>query len=211
MVKVFIEGGGDGEALKTECRKAFTKLLEKAGFKGRLPRLVACGGRGNAYNELCTELADGKATAALLLVDAEGPVTQASPWAHVARREGDGWARPAGATDDHLHLMVQCMEAWFLADRAALLRFYGQGFNENALPARTANLEQVRKNDLYDSLAQATRGTKTKGRYGKSEHSFKLLATLDPDLLRKASPWAARFFASLDGLMPRRGRATGGA
>ena len=47
--------------------------------------------------------------------------------------------------------MVECMEAWFLADRAALLRFYGQGFNENALPATTTNPEQVRKVDLYES------------------------------------------------------------
>jgi Domain of unknown function (DUF4276) len=198
MVKVFIEGGGDGEALKTECRRAFSKLLEKAGFKGRLPRLVACGSRRNAFDQFCAELAHGQA---ILLVDAEGPVTQASPWTHVAQREGDKWTKPNGATDAHLHLMVQCMEAWYLADRVALLRFYGQGFNENALPAKTANLEDVRKNDVYTSLERATQHTKTKGRYGKSEHSFKLLATLDPDLIRNASPWAARFFVNLDGLL----------
>lgn len=53
--KLFVEGGGNhNDALKTECRRAFTALLEKAGFKGRLPRVVACGSRRNAYEQFCT-------------------------------------------------------------------------------------------------------------------------------------------------------------
>jgi hypothetical protein len=50
-------------------------------------------------------------------------------------------------------------------------------------------------------LEQATRDTKTKGAYDKGKHSFKLLATLDPKLVRNAGPWAERFFATLDRLM----------
>ena len=116
----------------------------------------------------------------------------------MAQRPGDGWVKPAGATEDHLHLMVQCMEAWFLADRRALKEFFGPGFRERALPAATSQPEKVSKPDLYHKLEQATRDTKTKGTYGKGEHSFKLLATLDPALVRKACPWAERFFVTLD-------------
>jgi len=196
--RIFIEGGGDdNDSLKTECRRAFTKLLEKAGFQGRMPRPVACGGRRNAYDQFCTAIRAGE-DRALLLVDAESPVEQEDPWRHVAGRPGDGWSQPAGATADHLHLMVQCMEAWFLADRRALGEFFGQGFNANALPPSTCIQEEVDKPDLYDKLKQATRKTKTKGTYGKGKHAFKLLATLDPNLVRRASPWAERFFATLD-------------
>jgi hypothetical protein len=204
MVKVFVEGGGDHDALKTECRKAFAQLLERAGFKGRMPRIVACGSRRSAFDQFCAAVNDGSPDElAILLVDAEGPVTSASPWAHVAQRAGDKWAKPASATDEQLHLMVQCMEAWFLADRKALERFFGNGFKEGALPAVTAALESVPKSELFDRLKQATRETKTKGAYGKSQHSFKVLATLDPNQVRKASPWAERFFVMLDQMLPR--------
>jgi hypothetical protein len=37
--KLFVEGGGyHNQALEAECRQAFSKLLEKAGFCGRMPR-----------------------------------------------------------------------------------------------------------------------------------------------------------------------------
>jgi hypothetical protein len=137
----------------------------------------------------------------MLLVDAEALVTAMSPWDHVKARPGDGWDKPGGATDDHLHLMVQCMESWFLADRLAMRAFFGQGFQESALPPATAVAEAVEKTDLNARLTQATRHTKTKGTYRKGEHSFRLLATLDPALVRGASPWAERFFSTLARLM----------
>lgn len=196
--KLFVEGGGNhNHALKTECRRAFKMLLEKAGFKGRLPQAIPCGGRRNAYEQFCTAIGAGESSA-ILLVDSEVPVTTKDPWVHVAQRAGDEWERPPGATADHLHLMVESMEAWFLADRRALREYFGQGFRENALPAATRGPEDVRKQDLYSRLEQATRETKTKGAYDKGGHSFKLLAMLDPNLVRKTCPWAERFFATLD-------------
>jgi hypothetical protein len=198
--KLFVEGGGDhNDALKTECRRAFTALLEKAGFKGRMPRVVACGGRRNAYEQFCTAIRGGEA--AILLVDSEAPVVQEDPWQHVAQRPGDEWDLPAGATKDHLHLMAQCMEAWFLADRRALKEFFGPGFLESALPAAAIVPEDVGKLDLYQKLRQATRKTKTKGAYDKGKHAFRLLAMLNPSLVRKAGSWAERFFATLDRLL----------
>ena len=200
--KLFVEGGGDNEALKTECRRAFRKLLSKAGFKNRMPRIVACGSRKNAYKQFCTALTNASSgDVAVLLVDAEAPVTVPSPWAHVMERSGDGWNKPGAATDDHLHFMVQCMEAWFLADRAAMRRFFRQGFKEIALPAATADIEAISTIDLYAILKKATRDTKTKGIYEKGKHSFKLLETLDPELIRGASQWAERTFCTLDRLL----------
>ena len=52
--RLFVEGGGNNnDALRTECRRAFTKLLEKAGFCGRMPKILVCGGRKSAYDQFC--------------------------------------------------------------------------------------------------------------------------------------------------------------
>jgi len=58
MVKLFVEGGGDSNSLKTECRRGFTSFISKAGIT-RKPRIVACGSRRNAYESFCTEIANG--------------------------------------------------------------------------------------------------------------------------------------------------------
>ena len=53
------------------------------------------------------------------------------------------------------------------------------------------------KADVYTSLAKATRDCKTKPSYGKGEHSFKLLAAINPRSVTSASPWAMRFIIEL--------------
>jgi Domain of unknown function (DUF4276) len=167
-------------------------FLERAGIAGGLPRIVACGGRQHAYERFSTTHNAGEDTA-VLLVDAEGPVAVAGPWEHLAER--DGWERPAGAEDAQCHLMVQVMESWFLADRAALTTFYGQGFAEGALPGNPL-VEQVPKGDVLTGLTQATRNT-SKGRYHKGSHSFSILSALDPVAVQGAAPHAERLLATL--------------
>lgn len=93
--------------------------------------------------------------------------------------------------------MVQVMESWLIADRATLQRFFNPGFNANALPAATKSVEDVAKTAVYGVLQNATRACKTKATYGKGEHSFKLLAKIDPDIVMAASPWAKRFVEEL--------------
>lgn len=195
--KLIVEGGGQSKELRTRCREAFSELMRRAGFGGRMPRIIASGSRDDARDEFENYLKVGQGS--FLLVDSEAPVAVgAKPWAHLKAR--DNWKRPVGAKDDHCHLMVQCMETWFLADVHALETFYGQGFAPNALP-HTANIEVVSTKAVLDALERATRGTKTKGEYGKSAHSFKILHEIDPSKLRKASEWADRFFATLDRLL----------
>lgn len=200
MVKLFVEGGGDSKTLRTECRQGISEFLKKAGLAGCLPRTVASGSRQQAYDDFRTAIRIGEP--ALLLVDSERPVPAECqtgepeawrPWAHLAQRAGDGWAMPAGATDSHCHLMVECMENWFLADRATLAAFFDPGFRPNALPAATRTIESIGKVQLFDALRAATNNCKTKSRYGKGEHSFKLMASIDPFKVVAASPWAKRF------------------
>ena len=192
-VKVYVEGGGDDLALHTKCRKGFRILLENAGFKGRMPRIVACGTRGDAYDSFCTALRNaGPAQFPVLLVDSEGPVFSA-PWAHLKTR--DQWEQPADATDDHAQLMVQCMEAWFLADKDGLAAYYGHGFIPRHLPGN-AGVEQVAKADVMRGLKMATRGTR-KGEYSKGAQSFEMLENLDHTKVRTL-PHVQRLFALLN-------------
>ena len=177
--RVYVEGGGDTNPLKTRCRKAFQAFLRGAGLAGRLPRIFACGGRRQAYEDFCSALdsAHGDEFVALL-VDSEAPVAEGSgPWRHLKDR--DNWNEPAGATDDNVHLMVQCMEAWFLADKDCLAAFFGRGFNQNALPGRP-DIEDTAKVDVLDGPKNATRQCQPRGEYGKGRHSFDILEKIDP-------------------------------
>ena len=191
-VKLYVEGGGDSKSLKRACRRGFGKFLERAGAAGKMPRIVACGSRADAYESFKTAHAsqDG---GAMLLVDAEAPVTSQGSWQHLNAR--DGWARPANATDEQCHLMVQVMESWFFADADALSSFYGQGFRRQALP-QNPNVEGVLKQDVLAGLAQATRET-GKGIYKKGADSFAILENLDPARVRSASPYADRLISAL--------------
>ena len=193
-IKIFVEGGGDGSTLKTECRRGFSTFFERAGMKGRMPSVLACGSRNEAYSDFCTAVMQAVPDVLpLLLVDSEDAITQ-SPWAHLKTR--DNWDKPAAATDEQVHLMVRCMESWFLADRSQLAKYFNQGFDANALPAGT-NVESIDKDTLMNALKHASRQCKTKSRYDKGEHSFEILSMIDPEVVAKASPHAERLLKTL--------------
>lgn len=200
-LKLFVEGGGDAAAMKSACRQGFTTLITRAGL-ARRPRIVACGSRNDAYQSFRTAIGNGEA--AMLLVDSEGPVNSACqtgtpdtwrPWEHLRMR--DNWQAPDNSSETDCHLMVQVMESWFLTDPQTLAAFFGQGFNQKALPAAGNAAESIAKSQVIAGLEQASQGSKAKGRYGKGKHSFELLARIAPDKVIAASPWARRFMDEL--------------
>lgn len=197
QVKIYIEGGGDQKRLKTECRKAFRRFFEKAGFKGHMPRLVACGSRQNAFDDFCIAMnSPNENEVSFLLVDAEALVKEVHknrPWDHL--KERDHWNRPENVSNRQVLLMVQVMESWFLADPPALEIFFGGKFNSKALP-RQPDIESISKKDVFQGLEAATRYTQ-KGKYGKGAHSFKILERIDPKRVAAASPWASRLLDNL--------------
>ena len=195
-IKVFVEGGGETNLLRRKCRQGFSNFFRKAGLEGRMPSVVASGSRRNAFDDFCAALRrPGKYDFIVLLVDSEAPVVRgSSPWQHLKAR--DNWDQPSGATDGQVHLMVQCMEAWFLADRYTLAAYYGNDFNQNALPARQ-DIENIAKDDISNGLKNATRSCIPKGQYGKGQHSFDILAQIDPVKVIAASPHARRLVDTL--------------
>ena len=196
-VKIYVEGGGDRGELKTRCRQDFTAFFRNTGLEDRMPRVIACGSRETAFDKFRSAFAKAADNDFIvLLVDSEVPVARnTGPWLHLKRRVEDKWVKPPDATDDNAHLMVQCMEAWFLADKEALAKYFGAGFNENSLPGRLET-EAVPKSDIEKGLKSATRKCK-KGQYDKGSHSFRILAELNPDKVTGASPYAKRFISTL--------------
>lgn len=198
-VFVYVEGGGDSDELKSECRRAFREFFAKTDLgTTRRPRVVACGSRNSAYDSFDTAITQGKN--ALLLVDSEAPVAPANqvpgkfnPWAHLLTR--DNWTKPASASNDNCHLMAQCMESWFIADWDTTAKFFKQGFDGGKKPSGA--VESVAKQEVYSTLELASKNCKTKAPYGKGAHSFKLLAMIKPKEVMEASPWAKRFIDEL--------------
>ena len=208
-VTVYVEGGGDRAQLKAQCRRGFQKLLNKAGFGGRMPRVVACGSRNDAFRDFkiaLRERAERKDDEyPILLVDSEDPVTgsnrsDANPsgaWRHLSRR--DNWTRPSGAEDDQAQLMVTTMETWLLADRQTLIAYF-PAMSASALPPDT-NLESRRKKEVSDALQNATQSS-SKGRYHKGKHSFDLLGSVQPEELKRRLPHFRHFVATLEAWLP---------
>lgn len=191
-IRIYVEGGFEGST-KTNCRKAFSTFLAKVVRPGSF-KVIASGSRAQAFQDFCSALRQHPADYNVLLVDSETAVTTRS-WQHLREREGDNWPRPHGADDDQVHLMVQVMEAWFLADPDALSTYYKQGFLRNSLPRRK-NIEMIDKKAVFESLSHASKDTQ-KGTYHKTRHGFDLLELIDPGLVQAASSHAADLFAVL--------------
>lgn len=93
--------------------------------------------------------------------------------------------------------MVECMEAWFIADMNSLAKYFGQNFNPNALPGNQ-QVETIAKLTVLKSLKDATRNCTSKGAYRKGKHSFELLGQINPSKVRKAAPYADRLLELLE-------------
>jgi hypothetical protein len=200
-IAVYVEGGGDNVQQKAELRTGLDALLKKQKDAARARKLgwkmVPCGGRNAAYDAFISALGTDPAATNILLVDSEEGVAAETGdrrrdaearAAHLTRR--DRWDLTAG-NPECIHLMVQCMEAWIVADPDALAQFYGQYFGRNLLPTRP-NIEEEPKRDIYDKLDRATSDRRiTKGQYGKIKHASQLLQRIEPS---KLIPRCPRFF-----------------
>jgi hypothetical protein len=206
MAKIYIEGGGEGKDQWSKCREGFQKLFQATGeLQGRMPRLVPCGGREQAFKDFKKTLKLGGNEFVAMLIDSEDPIAaNATPWQHLKTR--DGWEQPDGATDEQVLFMTTCMETWIVADRVALKAHYGANLQEHALPALTQTkepkrsekdyvntdlpiatiLEQRSRNDIQNALIHATRNCINT--YKKGDRSFAILAELSFERIKLHVP-----------------------
>jgi len=185
---IYIEGGGDSSGLHRRCREGFSKLIEKMGFRGRMPKLIACGSRDNTFDDFKTALAEKNADDYVAMwIDSEEPMENIDiPWEHLRNvTTVHQWARPEGADDEQVLLMTTCMETWIVADRETLKQHYGRNLQESALPS-LQELEQRPRNDIQEKLNHATRNCSNA--YEKGKRSFDILGRLTPDVLLQHLP-----------------------
>lgn len=192
-IKVFVEGGAKGnKALTDDATRAFNELIYRG--TGARVHIVACGPREAAFDRF--RAATG--CRPLLLVDSEAPVADiAQPWAHLSSR--DGWDQPAGATDDHAHLMTQVMETWLLADPVA---FEGVVHLEASRIPPWPALEHVAKVTLHELLVRLTGLPLEGGRGSFKSKAFAVLANVQAEVLEAKCPSAKRLFDAVRRLTP---------
>ncbi|HTU18222.1 MAG TPA: DUF4276 family protein [Gemmataceae bacterium] len=194
---IYLEGGGDSRDLQSRCQMGFRKLLERCGYMGRMPKLVACGGRSAAFDDFKIASASAqKGDFVALWIDSEDPVADLeATWAHLKARTDDNWDRPNGATNEQVLFMTTCMETWIVADRATLAKHYGAKLQKSALPA-LHNLEGRPRDVIQNALIHATRNCSNG--YRKGKRSFEVLGKLDPATLNKYLPSFVRVRRILD-------------
>ena len=193
-IKIYIEGGGSGHLQDTLFRQGWTAFFKAAGLGGKMPKVIRGQGRQRTFELFELAIANPRSgELPLLLVDSEAPVQKDhSPWKHLKAR--DNWDQPDGAKEDHVYLMVQVMETWFLADREMLRRYFGNHFRENVL-RDWVSLEDLPKSQVFEILERATAACKTP--YSKGKVSFELLEKLNPAAVEAACPHCARLLEYL--------------
>ncbi len=193
-VTIFMEGGGLGLATKNRLRRGMDAFLREprqaATARTWRWQVVCCGDRGRAFKAFREEIEHGGSVIVVLLVDSEDPVTAATFREHLEMR--DRW-NLSFASDDRIHLMVQTMETWIVADRPALKDYYGEELDESELPGLN-DLEAVPAVDK--ALERATRNT-GKGEYRKIGHASDLLRRINPDAAQERCPACRRLFETL--------------
>lgn len=177
ILEIYVEGGGKSNNHRAKLRAAFLEALRdlraKAAVKKWDLRPIFLGPGPEAFKRFVKDTPAPANSHRLLLIDAEGPVTSDVP-NHLLSQFG--WD-VSGLDPDDLHLMVQCMEVWFLADIDALKSYFGSKINVSRLPNRK-NLEEEPKDDCLAKLKVACQPTPT-GTYGKGEHSSDLLKRIN--------------------------------
>jgi hypothetical protein len=199
-VVIFIEGGGTFEKEKRILRAGFDSFFQPlkrlAAERGKSFRLVACGGRDEAFRAFENERKFEEETHCLLLIDSE-EVLDDGVKAQLAQRERH-WNLTTVPEGD-LHVMTTTMETWIIADLNALRTFYGQHFAQNRLPVHN-NLEKVSKQDVWRDLAAATQNSQA-GIYHKMRHAPKLLSRMDSTTVRQRCSHCNRLFQTVETIL----------
>ena len=159
-----------------------------------MPRLVACGRRGSAFERFRTQ--HGNATEGdfvALLIDSEDPISEINEtWAHL--RERDGWEKPNGAEDNQVLRMATSMETWIIADQEVLAKHFGRLFRKHGLPM--LDLEQRSRKEVLKALEEASKNCPAP--YKKGAMSFEVLGKLTPPVLQKLLPSFQRVLTILE-------------
>ena len=164
----------------SNLRPGFHKLFEPHVNNARQQRirfkLIAGGSRTEAVKDFLRSCRSQPSNVNVLLIDSEGPISDTAS-AIQSLRTQNFWDGSVACDDDQVNLMVQAMEAWFIADPQALINHFGQDFDIKVLPS-PQNAESVAPGDLTTAIRHGLRHSGRR-RYDKVIDGVKLLQLID--------------------------------
>lgn len=196
-VIIYIEGDTKqkGKSNAITLRQGFREFFKGLAEEIKVPIDLKLGGaRELTIRIFLSEFESYPESFQVLLVDAEGEIDESdTPKTFLQKISSKFDFRKV--KDEQCHLMVQMMEAWFLADKEKLAEFYGKGFRANALP-KNKNVEAISKSDVETGLKNATRDT-SKKEYDKGSHAGEILRIIDSNKVCQAAPHCERLFTTI--------------
>jgi len=164
----------------SNLRPGFHKLFEPHVNHARQQKirfnLIAGGSRTEAAKDFLRSCRSQPFNVNVLLIDSEGPISDTAT-AIQSLRSLSFWDGSVVFDNDQVNLMVQAMEAWFIADPQALINHFGRDFNIKALPS-PQNAESVSPSDLATAIREGLRNSGRR-RYDKVTDGVKLLQLID--------------------------------
>ena len=192
-IQIYFEGD---EKLRPALGEFLDSVRKKARAKGIRWTMTACGGRDRTLMSFQRANRSHPEICNILLIDSEIEL-KAGVLEHLRSFPMSG--KTLEVDESRCHLMVQVMEAWFLADPDTLEKYYGKGFNSAALP-KERMIERIEKSRIETALKEATRHT-SKSEYHKTKHGPEILRRLNVETVRKAAPHCDRLFKALADLI----------
>ncbi len=196
-IRIYIEGDTKHKGKNTDItlrqgfNSFFRELVDKAKSKNMTLRPITYGSKFETFKKFLDGKREYQNTFVLFLLDSDAPIDEDETPKSFLQKQNPLWHLQE-AEENQCHLMVHLMESWFFADKDKLAEFYGQNFNRNAL-TKNANVEKIKKSDVENHLANATKNTQ-KGEYHKTKHGAKLLEIINPQKVREAAPHCERLF-----------------
>ena len=185
-VMIYIEGHSD-------LRKGFKIFFDSYFKKETSIKVFMC--KGRPIKEFCRAMPQNNTDFKVLLMDAD--ILTPPDYIQSVKDRSEFKACPEkDIADEQLHFMVQCMESWFIADKAKLVDYYGQGFRMNRLPRRS-NVEEIPKEDVDNSIKGAVVDT-NKRIYQKVRHATEILQIIEPQKVCERAPHCKRLFETLE-------------
>jgi hypothetical protein len=107
------------------------------------------------------------------------------------------WNAGGFCSDEQLHLMVQAMEAWFVADPQSLRRRFGQSYTTGHLPS-PQSAETVSAADLLTGIRRGLPQSRRRRGYDKVSDGVELLRLIDVEVVSQHCGHFRRLWAFLD-------------
>jgi hypothetical protein len=184
--RVFMEGGNAQSRVPRQEQRLDAQRLFTAIHNTNAHIEVVLGtDRDRAIKAFVVQSTE-EGTRNLLLVDSEDPVLEDGALDHL---RSQGKTIPVSADPADVHLMIQCMETWLVADPHGARRVVGALDPTKA--ARHTDLESMSVSDVIQNLKRASGGG-----YRKVD-GLRAFGRLDPTVVSKRCPSAAVFFERL--------------